>query len=54
VEKFLKDNEDQLPEDSTEAELKELAVEQLESQNRSTAINAWITKAQEEATIIYR
>ena len=54
VEKFLKDNEDQLPEDATEAELKELAVEQLESQNRSTAINAWITKAQEEATIIYR
>lgn len=54
IDAFLLENKEMLPEDSSEEELKELAVGQLSGQAKNEAINNWLTTLKNGAKIYYR
>ncbi|MBU3935342.1 hypothetical protein KJ909_01585, partial [Patescibacteria group bacterium] len=54
IDAFLEKYKDQLPEDSSEEELQNLAKEQLSSQAGNEAINTWLAGLKAEAKIYYR
>ena len=53
IAQFLEENKDYLPEDSTEAELQDLARQQLEQQALSEQYQQWITDLKTQAKIQY-
>ena len=54
INEFLTSNKDQLPQDATQEELRELAITQLDNQAKSTNVQNWLAEIRAAANIIYR
>jgi len=54
IDKFISENKDQFPKDTTKEEMQSMAKEELANQAANEAISAWLEEMNKNAKIIYR